>query len=104
MPTEIPHFAYPFNRGENGKVAVVEQDEPEHVMSCVNVIVRCPLGFRVDRPEFGWEFPQFRNTVDGRAVVDAIRRFEPRAVELHAREIVNAADAATREVEVEVGS
>ena len=99
---ERPHFAYPFQRDASGKVPVVEQDTAEHVIACENVIVRCPLGFREDRPEFGWAFPEFHTApLDLGPLEVALRRFEPRS-RVRATEYASAADAAVREVQVEV--
>lgn len=98
---ERPHFSYPFRR-ENGKVAVVEQDTLEHVDSCVNVIVRCPLGFRDDRPEFGWPFPEFANIpIDTRALADAISELEPRA-NTRIEEYADIASSAVRDISVDI--
>lgn len=97
-----PHFEYPFRRGSDGHVACVEQDTPEHITSCENVIVRCPLGFRDDRPEFGWPFPEFVNIpISTRGLEDALRTFEPRG-RAKAREYIEAADAAVRGISVDV--
>lgn len=103
MPqAERPHFQYPFRRGADGKVAVVEQDTLEHVHSCENVIVRCPQGFRNDRPEFGWAFPEFRNIpLNVADLEEALRTFEPRG-RAAAREYIEAADAAVRRISVDV--
>ena len=103
MRADTPHFAYPFELNADGYVNVVEQDTPEHIMACENVIVRCPVGFRYERPEFGWEFPEFRNELDLGALEDALRRWEPRS-RVTASELMDLADAATREVTVEVES
>ncbi|CAB4197541.1 hypothetical protein UFOVP1313_18 [uncultured Caudovirales phage] len=96
---ETPHFAYPFELA-NGKVSVVEQDTAEHVMACENVIVRCPVGFRVERPEFGWPFPEFRQSVNLEELETALQRWEPRST-ANAIEYVNQ-DASTREITVEI--
>ena len=99
---DLPHFKFPFERGTDGKVGVVEQDTDEHVMSCENVIVRCPVGFRVERPEFGWAFPEFHNApIDTAALEAALQRFEPRS-RATAREYADAADEAVRNITVEV--
>lgn len=75
-----PHFSYPFVRGADSKIGVAEQDTLEHVNACVNVIIRCPLGFRQERPEFGWPFPEFQTIpIDLGPLEDALTRFEPRA-------------------------
>ncbi len=103
MP-DTPHFGYPFTRGVNGKVNTVEQDTPEHVMSCEHVIVRCPLGFRQERPEFGWPFPEFHTVpLDLGPLEASLRRFEPRG-QANATEYADAANAAVREVQIEVES
>jgi hypothetical protein len=99
---DIPHFSFPFRRGANNKVAVDEQDTTQHIMSCENTIVRCPLGFREDRPEFGWPFPMFENIpLNLSSLEAALRRFEPRG-EAKADEYAAAADAAAREIKIEV--
>lgn len=99
---DIPHFAYPFQRGANGKVNVVEQDTPEHVMTCEHMIVRCPLGWREDRPEFGWPFPEFHPApVNTEALEEALRRFEPRGT-ARGTEYQDAAEAAVRHIRVNV--
>lgn len=80
MPCERPHFAFPFARGANGKVNVVEQDSPEHIMACENVIARCPLRARVERPDFGWRWPYMRALpLDTTDLIAALKRFEPRS-------------------------
>lgn len=103
MPdVDVPHFSFPFQRGAAGQVETVEQDTIEHVMACENVIVRCPLGFRQDRPEFGWPFPEFQSTpLDLTELEAALRRFEPRGT-VAASEYADAADAAVRHVPIEV--
>lgn len=101
MP-EIPHFAFPFARGETGSVNVVEQDTTEHVMACESVIIRCPLGFREERPEFGWPFPTFAVApLDMGPLRAALARFEPRG-DANVEEYADAVDAATRWISVEL--
>jgi phage baseplate assembly protein W len=100
---DVPHFAFPFQRsGSRGTVNVVEQDAEEHVMACENMIVRCPVGFRADRPEFGWPFPEFRTVpiaVD--ELEDALRTFEPRGSG-DATAWVDEADLASQHISVDV--
>jgi phage baseplate assembly protein W len=69
-----PHFAFPFTRG-----AYVEQDTPEHVVSCENVIVRCPVGFRIERPDYGVPWPDYATQIDGEAVSSALEALESRS-------------------------
>jgi phage baseplate assembly protein W len=100
---DVPHFAFPFGRSD-GKVAVVEQDTSQHVMACENVIVRCPVGFRNERPEFGWRFPQFDPVpLDVRPLEAALARFEPRG-HANAEEHADAVSAAVRHISIEVES
>lgn len=102
MAVEIPHFAYPFQRDARGHVAVVEQDTPAHVGGCENVIVRCPLGFREERPDFGWPFPEFANVpIDPAGLMAALREFEPRG-RASASEWMDEADHAVRHISVDV--
>lgn len=99
---DIPHFAFPFERGANGKVNVVEQDSADHVMSCEQVIVRCPVGWRDERPDFGWPFPEFATMpVDLSALEEALRRFEPRG-DARATEWADTAETAVQHILIEV--
>lgn len=80
MPlVETPHFAFPFHI-DGDHVAVEQQNDQAEVMSCVNVIVRCPLGFRAERPDYGWPWPDFRNIPIAQGGLEvALSRLEPRA-------------------------
>ena len=83
-----PHFQQPFTRpaGTHG-VNVIEQDTSDHILSCQWTIASCPVGFRDERPEFGWAFPTFQPLpVDYAALVDALKTFEPRAPNVTAAE------------------
>jgi phage baseplate assembly protein W len=77
---ECPHFSFPFQRSADGtSVQVVEQDTPEDIMCCENVIVHCPLGWRDDRPEFGWAWPELANVpLNVGSLEQALEQFEPR--------------------------
>jgi phage baseplate assembly protein W len=76
---ETPHIQFPFTRGSSGSINVVEQDSVEHVMSCELVIVHHPLGYRYDRPEFGWAWPELENApLNLNSLEQALRQFEPR--------------------------
>jgi hypothetical protein len=95
---ERPHFAHPFVRGGH----VVEQDDPEHIKACATRVVLCPVGFRDDRPEFGWPWPEFANApIDTDELRQALKQFEPRA-DPSAREWGDVADAATRHISVDL--
>jgi phage baseplate assembly protein W len=98
---DTPHFSFPF-RLEGGRVAVVEQGTDEHVESCEHVIVACPVGFRDERPEFGWPFPEFVTIpVSTGGIEQALRQFEPRST-ARGHEYADAANAAIRHMRVEV--
>jgi phage baseplate assembly protein W len=104
MQARIPHLRFPFARGPDGGVLTVEQDTTEHILGCENVIVRCPTGFRWDRPEFGWPWPLFHNApLDLGPLEAALSAFEPRA-RVTTQEAAELADAATRRVTVNVGT
>jgi phage baseplate assembly protein W len=99
---DLPHFAHPFVRGDDGHVRVVEQDTEDHIMACENVIIRYPLGYRIERPEFGWAWPEFHNApFELSALEDALGRFEPRG-RANARQYADAADAAVRRIQIDV--
>jgi phage baseplate assembly protein W len=78
---DLPHFGFPFTRTPDGtSVAVNEQDTVEDVMACEMVIVSYPAGFREDRPEFGWAFPDLEQAPLSTAALElALKNFEPRA-------------------------
>jgi phage baseplate assembly protein W len=77
---ERPHISFPFQRDPvTGSVQAVEQDSVEHIMSCETVIVQHPLGYRHDRPEFGWAWPELENApLNLGSLEQALRQFEPR--------------------------
>jgi hypothetical protein len=76
---EVPHFRFPFIR-VGGAPPVVEQDVAEHVFGCVELITCCPVGFRLERPDFGVPWHDYRTTVIPAGVMQtAIREFEDRA-------------------------
>lgn len=76
-----PHFSFPFSRSADGTtISVVEEGSTEQIMTNVQMIARCPVGYRLDRPEFGWPWPDMTMIpVDSQPLLDAINRFEPRA-------------------------
>lgn len=75
----LPHFDVPF-RFVNGAAATNEQDSPDDVATCATVVASCPIGFRVERADFGIPDPTFaQGAPDGDAVHRAISRWEPRA-------------------------
>jgi phage baseplate assembly protein W len=59
-------------------MATVEQDTPEDVAQCVEVLLMTETGSRVEVPEYGVDPWVFRRP-DRTAVVAACERWEPRA-------------------------
>jgi len=102
MP-ETPHFAFPFDRDpRTGKVRVVEQGSPEHVLGNDNVIVRCPMGWREERPEFGWPWPEFANApLDLEGLAAALDEFGQPA-HRNIADYAASADQAVRQVQIDV--
>ena len=77
---EQVHFAFPFARGDDGKVAVVVQDTLEHVTSQVGVVVSYPAGYRPEKPSFGIPWPFGKDApVDGDAIQTAVQQQVPAA-------------------------
>jgi hypothetical protein len=63
----------------NVKVGVVEQDSAAHILGCENVLVRCPIGFRHDRPEYGIPWPEYHQAINVADIQSALQRQEPRS-------------------------
>jgi len=78
---DLPHLALPL-RFVNGAAVVTEQDTGDEIMACVLAIILCPLGFRVELPDFGVPDPTFSQGVVRTDGVDvAVTAWEPRAHE-----------------------
>jgi len=76
--TDVPHFSYPFRFGP--QAAVSEQDSLDEIADCVLVTVLCPLGFRVELPEFGLEDMTFSMpSPDLEELRSQVEFWEPRA-------------------------
>lgn len=98
---DLPHFSLPF-RFVNGAAAVVEQDTAEEVATCVEAIIRCPIGFRDELPEFGAVSPVFRQApVPVEELRQAVAEWEPRA-NADITEYGDAVDEAIRTVRIAV--
>lgn len=78
----IPHLRVPIVF-VNGQAEVVEQDTTEEVLECCKNILRYPIGFRDDLPEFGSPDLLFGEIAAGAAtepVRAALETWEPRAL------------------------
>jgi hypothetical protein len=75
----IPHFAHPF-RVEGGKVAVVDQNSPDEIWTCVETIVRFFKGDRLAVPDFGIVEPTFTTgPIDTDKIRAVVEKWEERA-------------------------
>ena len=92
--TDIPHFALPFHWGANGHAAVVEQDAPTDVASCVATLCMTPLGWRPEQIEYGLQDLVFALDLQDSALVAVVNRWEPRATPMQQQ--VESADLLTR--------
>lgn len=79
-----PKLAVPFRLNHTAKRAVVvEQDSLEEVEQCVVALLRTPLGWRPENPEFGVADQAFgEGGADLNEIQNAIAQHEPRA-EIH---------------------
>ncbi len=77
--SDVPHLALPL-RIAGDRFVTVEQDTLDEIVACVACIVAFPLGYRVERPDFGVTPLVFDQrplpTLD---VEQAVEAFEPRA-------------------------
>lgn len=102
MSVQVPHFRHPFSRTADGtRVIVVEQGTTEHVQSQALNVIACPVGFRLDRPEYGWPIPMFQNApLDTGPLQDALERFVGQKVDVS--EYADSVQAAARHLSVVV--
>lgn len=81
---ENPHFALPFRfGGKNGGAIVHEQDAPEEVLQCIEVLIAYPMGSHPTIPSFGTPDILFKSTAASTTNPDqlktAILQWEERA-------------------------
>ena len=75
----LPHFSLPFTLSAAGAV-VVEQDSLDEIATCVEVVLRCPIGHRLEAEDFGRPDPEFAQApVPTEGLTQAINTWEPRA-------------------------
>jgi phage baseplate assembly protein W len=87
------------------QLPLVEQDSTEHVLGCVEAITCCPVGFRIERPDYGIPWLDYRQTMAPDVIVAALREFEDRAAFAASatRDPVSGDARVTIEMEVESG-
>jgi phage baseplate assembly protein W len=81
---DVPHFSLPFrfvtDPTGTAHAAVNEQDSPSDIADCVQAILMCPLGFRLELPDFGVRDQTFGSPgADIDEIQAAIALYEPRA-------------------------
>lgn len=99
---DVPHLGLPL-RIVGDRYVSVQQDTLDELVANVAVITSFPLGFRVERPDFG----VVEMELDARplAVLDveqAVEAWEPRASVRVTEQPVNALDPGAARVRVEV--
>lgn len=102
---ENPHFAVPFTLTDDGTdVAVVDQGSAEEIRTCERVIASCPIGARIERPDFGIPWPLFKTQpLDVTGVQAALRNLEPRG-EIRITSYDDLEELGVSHVEIEVNS
>lgn len=77
----IPHMDYPFRFGSDGHVVPVEQDSEDDILACAIAIMKCPLGFRDELPDFGVREQLFsEGPIDTEEIRVALEVWEERAI------------------------
>ena len=72
-------------------------------MSCDELVVRTPRGFRLERPEFGWAFPAGRTApLNLGELEQALMAFGHTNSPASAQQWTDTANAAVQHIEVEV--
>lgn len=76
---QVPHFKLPLRIGLDGHAEVLEQDTPEEIAQCVQVLLSTRVGDRIESPEYGIPDQVFTTVPDLATIQAAIERWEPRA-------------------------
>jgi phage baseplate assembly protein W len=79
---DTPQFDLPFRLGADGNPVEVEADSGAEIGDCVEVLLRTPLGFHDDLPDYGVDMPLFEESsgaVNMDEVQTAISTWEERA-------------------------
>lgn len=76
-----PHFDYPFRRNSQGFAAEVEQDTIQEITNSALAVLKTPLGFRIELPDFGIrELALQENGPSLQEIRSALNTWEPRAL------------------------
>lgn len=80
MPDDdAPQFDLPFRLGSDGQPVETPQDELQDVTNCVQVLIRTPLGFFPEQPDYGTVEGTFEEEVNLDDLQAAISQWEERA-------------------------
>lgn len=81
MKPGVPHFDYPFRFNADGHAAANEQDSEDDILACAIAILKTPLGFRDDLPDFGIAETLFtEGPIDVEEIRAALEMWEERAI------------------------
>jgi phage baseplate assembly protein W len=98
----VPHLAMPL-RIVGDHYVTVQQDTLDELVSTVAVIAAFPLGYRVERPDFGIRPLEFgQRPLDVHDLEAAVEAFEPRASVSVTEAPVDSRDPGVTPVRVEV--
>jgi len=76
---DVAHFSLPF-RWATPHAAVSEQDTQQEIAECCETIIRYPLGYRPELPDFGCAEVVFgMEPLDVAGIQQALDQWEPRA-------------------------
>jgi phage baseplate assembly protein W len=98
----VPHLALPL-RIVGDRFVSVQQDTLDELVTNVAVITQFPLGYRVERPDFG--IAELELTQQPVAVIDveqAVEAFEPRATVRVTQQALDPFDSGAARVRIEV--
>jgi phage baseplate assembly protein W len=78
---DTPQLAYPFEISPTGAVREVEQGDIDEIAMSIEIILRYPLGYRDELPDFGIPELSFRESTEDIASIlgDYVTRWESRA-------------------------
>jgi hypothetical protein len=99
---DVPHLALPL-RIVGDRYVSVQQDTLDELVACVGAITLFPLGYRVERPDFGVEPVELSNRpLNVLDVEQAVEAYEPRAVVKVTESPYNPLDPGAARLRVEV--
>lgn len=101
---DTPHFRYPFrfSAGTDKHALVNQQGTEDEIMDCVTAVLKTPIGFRDDLPDFGIPDEVFQEQpLRVEDVHTSLDQWEPRAA-YRVLTDVNYREQLTARIEVEV--